>query len=470
MTTSLTEFQHWLDAPRETEHLEFKEAKNQYDTTKLMRYCVALANEGGGKFVLGVTDKPPRKVVGTAAFQNTADITSKVFEKLRFRVDVEELAHPDGRVVIFHIPSRPKGTAYQHEGAYLMRSTEDTVPMSEDRLRQIFAEGQPDWLNHPAKSGCTADEVIQLLDTQTYFDLMGLPYPTTREGVLERLRGENLISPKAGAWVISRLAALLLAKNLELFPTEVSRKAPRVVVYEGISKLETRLEQIGKKGYAVGFENLLSFVHGLAPANKVVEQAIRHEVKMFPLQALRELVANALIHQDFGVSGSSVMVEMYLDRVEISNPGTPPISPDRFIDEFRSRNEKVADLMRRMGICEEKGSGIDKVVAASEVYQLPAPDFRVGELRTTAVLFAHKDFSEMSKADRIRACYQHCCLMYVTNQRMTNKSLRERFRLPESKAANASQVIAACQEAGRIKLDDSDTTSKRYARYLPFWA
>jgi ATP-dependent DNA helicase RecG len=263
---------------------------------------------------------------------------------------------------------------------------------------------------------------------------------------------------------------LLLAKTLEPFPTEVSRKAPRVVLYDGVSKLETRMEQFGKKGYAVGFENLLSFVHGLAPSNKVIEQAIRHEVKMFPLQALRELIANALIHQDFNAVGGSVMIEMYSDRVEISNPGTPPISPERFIDEYQSRNERLADLMRRMGVCEEKGSGIDKVVSASEVYQLPAPDFRVGAHRTTAVLFAHKDFSEMSKSDRVRACYQHCCLAYVTNQRMTNKSLRERFRLPEGKAANVSQVITACQEAGKIKLDDSDTTSKRYARYLPYWA
>mgnify|MGYP001374678114 CR=1 FL=1 len=106
----------------------------------------------------------------------------------------------------------------------------------------------------------------------------------------------------------------------------------------------------------------------------------------------------------------------------------------------------------------------------SKHYQLPAPDFRVGELRTTAVLYAHKDFSEMSKADRIRACYQHCTLMYVTNQLMTNKSLRERFKLPESKTAVVSQTISAAQEAGKIKLDDSDTTSKRYARYLPYWA
>src|SRR5690606_18937340 len=89
----------------------------------------------------------------------------------------------------------------------------------------------------------------------------------------------------------------------------------------------------------------------------------------------------------------------------------------RFIDEYRSRNELLADFMRRLGICEEKGSGIDKVVNAAEVFQLPAPDFKVGEFRTTAVLFAHKEFEDMSKKDRIRACYQHCCLLYVSNKR-----------------------------------------------------
>ncbi len=126
--------------------------------------------------------------------------------------------------------------------------------------------------------------------------------------------------------------------------------------------------------------------------------------------------------------------------------------------------------MRRFGICEEKGSGIDKVVNAAEVYQLPAPDFRVGETRTTAVLFAHQDFSDMGKSDRIRACYQHCCLRYVSNQRMSNKTLRARFGFDESKNAQISQVIGATKEQGLIKADDSTSTSTRYAVYLPFWA
>lgn len=460
----------WLAVVREDEHLEFKEAKQQYDTGKLLRYCVALANEGGGHLVLGVSDKPPRRVVGTQAFQNTGEIKARILEALRFRVEITELMPPDGRVLVFEIPPRPVGTPLHWDGAYLMRAGEDLVPMTADQLRRILAEGGPDWFDQAAREHASADEVIALLDTQSFFDLIGLPYPTTREGVLARLAQERLIAEQTDGWLISHLAAILLAKRLDSFSPELARKAPRVVIYEGINKLVTREDKPGMRGYAVGFESLVDFVHSAAPQNRFVEQVLREEVKMFPRQAIRELVANALIHQDFQASGASVMIEMYADRLEISNPGLPPIKVERFIDEYRSRNERLADLMRRMGICEEKGSGIDKVVDAAEVYQLPAPDFRAGETRTTAVLFAHQDFAEMSKPDRIRACYQHCCLKYVSNQRMSNQSLRERFRLPESKAATVSLVIGAAKDAGLIKADESESSSTRYARYLPFWA
>jgi ATP-dependent DNA helicase RecG len=471
--TSLDTLERWLSAPAETERQEFKEAKQQFDTTKLLRYCAALANEGGGHMVLGVTDKPPRRVVGSLAFPSLTDINrikAYIVEKLRMRVEVEELSHPDGRVLVFEVPSRPVGHPVDFDGAYLMRAGEDLVPMTPDQLRRIFAEGQPNWFSLAAKTRLSPDEVVALLDTQTYFELIGLPYPTTRDGVLAKLSGEGLIASSHTGWSVSNLAAILLAKRLDAFSPELARKSPRVVIYDGINKLVTREDKPGLRGYAVGFESLVDFVHSAAPQNKFVEQAVREEVKMFPKQALRELIANALVHQDFLASGASVMIEMYADRLEVSNPGVPPIRVERFIDEYRSRNERLADLMRRIGICEEKGSGIDKVVSAAEVFQLPAPDFRVGEMRTTAVLFAHQDFSAMSKPDRVRACYQHCCLLYVSNQRMSNQSLRERFGLPESKAAITSQVIGATKEAGLIRADDSETSSTRYARYLPFWA
>src|SRR5205823_1434195 len=141
-----------------------------------------------------------------------------------------------------------------------------------------------------------------------------------------------------------------------------------------------------------------------------------------------------------------------------------------FIDEYKSRNEKLANLMRRVGICEERGSGIDRVVFQSEFHQLPAPDFRVSEHRTIAVMFAYKAFDEMNGEDRIRSCFQHCVLRYVTNQRMTNQSLRDRFKLPESKTETVSRIIGDTIQQGKIKPDDPSNRSKRYAKYVPWWA
>jgi ATP-dependent DNA helicase RecG len=307
------------------------------------------------------------------------------------------------------------------------------------------------------------------LDTQSYFDLLHLPYPVNRAGVLERFESEKLIQRQDGGWTITNMGAMLFAKKLEQFD-RLARKAARVIVYEGKNKLKTKLDKPGTKGYAVGFQGLVEFIYGLVPSNEVIEQALRREVKMFPEIAVRELVANALIHQDFTQTGTSVMIEMYDDRMEITNPGKPFISPDRFIDEYQSRNERLADLMRRLGICEEKGSGVDKVVQAAEVFQLPAPDFRVGEKRTSAILFSHKAFEDMDRNDRIRATYQHCCLRYVMNEKMTNQSLRERFMLSEDKTATVSQVIAATLDTGKIKLADPAQTSTRYRSYVPFWA
>ena len=170
------------------------------------------------------------------------------------------------------------------------------------------------------------------------------------------------------------------------------------------------------------------------------------------------------------MTGTSVMVEIYDTRVEISNPGEPIVPIERFIDGYESRNERLANLMRRLGICEEKSSGIDKVVHAAEVFQLPAPDFRTSYRRTIVALYGPRDFEEMGRDDRIRACYQHCALKWVMSENMTNLTLRERFKLPESKSAIASQIIAATMEIGLIKLDKTVGSSRKYARYLPFWA
>ncbi len=469
MATTTSQIDDLLAVRSEDEHLEFKEAANSLHFEELVDYCVALANEGGGRMLLGITDKVPRRVVGTKAFEVPERTVAGIYERLHLKVTFDEVAHSSGRVLVFHVPSRPVGHPVHYKGRYLMRAGEELVPMTPDQLKKIMAEGEPDWALKPAMTECDGEKVVQVLDTQSYFDLLHLPYPATRHAVLERFTSERLIERAGGAWTITNLGAILFAKKLESFD-RLARKAPRVIVYEGTNKLKTKLDKPGTKGYAVGFQGLVEFINGLVPSNEVIEQALRREVKMFPEIAVRELVANALIHQDFTESGTSVMVEIYDDRMEISNPGKPFISPDRFIDEYQSRNERLADLMRRLGICEEKGSGVDKVIQAAEGFQLPAPDFRVGEKRTSVVLFGHKDFEDMDRTDRIRATYQHCCLRYVMNEKMTNQSLRERFRLSEKKTESVSRAIRDTVDAGKIKLADPEQTSLRYRNYVPFWA
>jgi ATP-dependent DNA helicase RecG len=469
VATTIEQLEMLLSVPRETQTLEFKEAKASFDREKLGRYCVAIANEGGGQLVLGVTDSPPRRVVGTSAFQDLIALAAELFTAIGFRVDVEEVAHANGRVLVFHVPSRPRGTAYNHKGAYLMRSGESLVSMSEDKLRAIFSEGGPDWLDEPSMTNVSADDVVDLLDTQAFFELFKLPYPTSQEGVIERLLAERLIDKADGGFVIRRVGALLFAKRLARFP-DLARKAARVIVYTGNNKLETRIDQLGEKGYAAGFQGLVRFITEQMPQNEIIKDALRQSVKLLPEVALRELVANALIHQDFKATGAGPVVEIYSSRIEVSNPGEPIVPVERFIDGYQSRNERLTDLMRRMDICEERSSGVDRVVHTAEIFQLPAPEFRSDLGRTNVIVHGPRDFEGMTRDDRIRACYQHCVLKWVMAERMTNETVRGRFGLSISKASAVSQIISATVDAGWIKADQSVGASKKYARYLPHWA
>jgi predicted HTH transcriptional regulator len=321
-----------------------------------------------------------------------------------------------------------------------------------------------------AASDLSAEDVLRLLDYPAYFELTGLPLPENRAGILNALKADQLIQEMPGGqWGIANLGAILFAKQLHSFQ-HLERKAVRLILYRGNSRIETVREIEGNKGYAVGFEGLVDYLKALLPSNEEIGKAFRKEVPMYPELAIRELVANAIIHQDFFVSGTGPMIELFDTRMEITNPGVPLVATDRFLDSPpQSRNEALASFMRRINICEERGSGVDKVVSQTEFYQLPAPIFEETEQHTRVVLFTYKSFRDMESEDRIRACYQHCCLKYVNRESMNNTSLRERFSIDESNSAIASRVIRQTLEAGLIKLYDPKANRKAY-RYVPYWA
>ena len=468
--------------PKETEWVEFKH--NNANPQEIGEYISALAHgavlngKAFGYLVWGVRDFD-HSVVGTTFVPRTARVGNEELENWLLRllepkiqIRFFEFTVDCQPVVLLEIPRaarRPirfSGKEFIRVGSYKKKL--ENFPEKERTLWRLF--DQTPFEDGIAEEHAADSEVLRLLDYPAYFDLLEQALPENRDGILAALKDDGLISPcEAGGWNITNLGAVLFAKRLEDFRS-LRRKAVRVIQYRGTGRVETKREQVGSKGYTSGFEGLIGFINGLLPSNEVIEQALRRTTPMFPELAVRELVANALIHQDFFVTGTGPTVEIFDDRIEITNPGEPLVDIQRFLDTPpKSRNERITSLMRRFRICEERGSGIDKVVFQVELFQLPAPLFEVPKGFTRVVLFAHKTLSAMDKADRVRACYLHACLKRVSRDYLTNASLRERFGIDEKNKAMVSRYIRESVEEGVIRPFD-ESAARRMMKYVPFWA
>ncbi|OHB68100.1 MAG: transcriptional regulator [Planctomycetes bacterium RBG_13_62_9] len=472
-----------LRLPSETEWAEFKYNKAVPDeigeTVSAISNSVALVGRSCGYFVWGIDDKT-HKIAGTAFLPRQTRVGNEELENwllrllepsVDFHIYEDEI---DGkRVVLFEIPSAPnrpvrfRDTEYIRVGSYTKKLRD--FPEKERALWRIF--DQVPFEEGIAKENASADEVLDIIDYPKYFQLMQPPLPDNRTAILARMSSESIVRPQpSGSYHMTNVGAVLFARNLTGF-RRLARKALRVIIYKGHNRTNTIREQTGAKGYAVGFEGAIRFINDQLPQNEEIGQALRREVRMYPEIAIRELIANALIHQDLNITGAGPTVEIFADRMEITNPGVPLIDTLRFIDEPpRSRNETLAAFMRRVAICEERGSGIDKVIFNVEMFQLPAPDFRVAGTSTVAVLYGPRGFSEMNRDERVRACYQHACLQYVSGTKMSNASLRKRLGIKESNYPMASRIIRDAITAELIRPAGEGITSKRDATYVPFWA
>lgn len=473
-----------LSVSRETEWIEFK--LNNADPTEIGKNISAISNAATlhhkpvGFIVWGIDNTsgqpvgtdfdPSRQKVGGEELENW--LSHHLHPRVNFTIHTAKT--PKGAALIIfevhpcrHTPVRFDDFDYIRVGSYTKKLRD--YPEKERALWSILEKAH--FESSTAAHELDSDEVLSLIDYPTYFEMAGQRLPTNKSGILGKLEREKLVAAGAyGRWSVTNLGAILFAKKLTDFDM-LSRKVVRVIIYRSKNRTETIKEQLGVKGYAAGFSGLMAYVNDQLPRNEQIGQALRRDVRMYPEVAIRELVANALIHQDFSFTGDSPIIEIFPDRIEITNSGVPLISTDRFIDEPpRSRNESLAALMRRLNICEERGSGIDKVILNVELYQLPAPEFLVTESHTKVILYAHRKLSEMDRGDKVRACYQHACLQYVSNEKMTNTTLRKRFALDERNAAIASRILGDTIKARLIKLDDPANTSRKHARYLPYWA
>ena len=469
----------------ETACVEFKE--NNFAPAVIGKYISALANaavladRNFAYLIWGIRDVD-HAVTGTHFDPDSAKcqgqplafwLAQRLDPDVAFTFQI--VAHPDGRLVLLEIPAATASPVAFERVAYI-RIGSATPRLSDypGRQKALWNKLQPYlWESGIATHFLGEDDVLARIDYASYFDLTDQPLPTDRSGIFDRLSQDQIIVPDVGGrWNITNLGAILFAKCLDDFDLRIARKAVRFTAYNGTGRTDMVTHRHDEpRGYATGFAGLADYIDRLLPRNEQIGKAFRTEHPLFPSIAIRELVVNALIHQDMTITGAGPSIELFSNRLEITNPGKPLISPDRFIDSPpRSRNEALAAFMRRMKLCEEQGTGIDKVVAAVERYQLPPPDFRVGDggiEATCGVLFAPRRFADMTVEERIRACYQHAVLKFLNGESMKNSSLRARFGIVPRNAAQVSQVIRRARDRKLIKAQDP---AHPQSGYVPFWA
>lgn len=468
--------------PNETQWVEFKH--NNYLPDMIGQDISALANsatlhEKSCAYMLWGVDDTTHEIVGTEFNMQTVKKGQQELENwlrslLSKNADFEfhSVKVEDKHVGVLIIHRAVNQTVmfqkvdYIRVGSYTKKLSEYPALQAQlwDRLRTSKFE------ERLAKHDLDLVAALGMLEYSTYFDLVKMPQPTNAEGICHYLEEEHILEKQDnGLYAITNLGAILFAKRLSDFP-RLSRKAVRVVQYKGSNRLNMLKEYDGTKGYAVGFEGLLGFIDALLPTAEVINGALREKKTAYPSLAIREAVGNALIHQDFSIPGTGPVVEIFDGRIEITNPGTPMVDIKRIVDNPpKSRNEKLAELMRRLRICEELGTGWDKIVISCELQMLPAPRIDLYEENTKVTLYAEMPFSSLSAEDKLWACYLHACVKQVENEQLTNTSLRERFGLKPSSSGSVSRLIKEAVNMKLIKPLDPET-APRYMRYIPYWA
>lgn len=476
----------WLEkslgtVPSELNEIDWK-ASLSPKNDKLCKHIAAFANlPGGGYLAFGIDNNTG--VVSGINKTIADDIVERLSSLCRDGVDpLVSIDHSienfrDTPVLLVYIkesaikPVHLKGQSI--EDTYI-RSGGSTRKASRQEVGALMLNSKsPTWEELHASKLLNEVEVITLLEYDKVLQMLGKPVPGNIPEILQWLKDEKMIKDVDGkGYYITNFGAIAAAKDLNKFD-DLSRKAVRLIKYEDKNKSAGSKEYPGTKGYAIGFEGLIQFVKGLLPGSEVIKNALRAETVVYPEIALRELIANTLIHQDFSIRGSGSMIEIFEDRIEFTNPGKllPTKKLDRLIRTTpESRNEILAAAFRRYNICEERGSGFEKAVIAIELFGLPPLKFEETENSFKVTMFSPRKFAEMSNDERIEACYQHSIIEYYGNGGFNNASLRRRFGMHDKQIAQISKLIKEAIAAGRIKSKDPESESKKFSLYIPYWA
>ncbi|MDY0004188.1 MAG: ATP-binding protein, partial [Polyangia bacterium] len=357
---------------KEAEQLEFKEAKAKLDPDELTRYLCALANEGGGRVVLGVTDKLPRRVVGSQAFVDLERARKEQTGRLRLKVLSEVVDHPDGRVVVFTVPSRPMGVPIEWKGAYLMRAGDALIPMTADQIRGIFDETVQDYSAEICSKAGLGD-----LDPSCIETFRRLWVAKSRNPALASMPVEQLLEDaeliQGGKVTFAALVLLGTHKALGL------HLGMAEVVFEYRSS-EASIAHQQRKEYRQGFvgfhDDLWQTINLRNDQFSYQEGFFQRQIPSFNEDVLREAVLNAVSHRDYRKAGS-VFVRQFPERIEIVSPGGFPagITSENLLWKQNPRNRRIADALLRCGLVERSGQGADRMFSTCIREAKPVPDY-----------------------------------------------------------------------------------------------
>ena len=372
MNVTLDQLATWMKAEYEDEHLEFKEAKEHYDFEELVKYCVALANEKGGRIILGVTDKKPRKVVGTRAFSHIGRTKAGLVERLHLRIDADELEHPEGRIIVVSIPSRPVGMPIQYKGAYWMRSGEDLVPMTPDMLKRIFSETGPDFSAEICPKAVLGDLSEVAIERLREMWLRDSGNEALRHVSTEQLLEDAELLLEGG---VTKAALILLGTRRALG----KHLAQAEVVFE-FRSAETSVSYQQRKEYREGFftfqDDLWETINLRNDMHHFQDGLFVWDVPSFNEAVVREAILNAVSHRDYRLGGS-IFVRQYPRRLEIISPGgfPPGITPENILWRQMPRNRRVAEVLSKCGLVERSGQGARRMFEECIKESKPLPDF-----------------------------------------------------------------------------------------------
>jgi len=449
---------------------------------KLCQHISAFANMPGGGFLAFGIDNKTATIIGVNK-SNADNIVERLASLCRdgvnplVKIDHSIETFRGEEILIVYIQEsaiKPVHIAGKTIEDSFIRSGGTTRKASRQEVGALMLNSKaPTWEELHASKLVTELEVVTLLEYDKILELLGKPVPTDIKEVLKWLEDEKMLVDVDGkGYYITNFGAVAAAKDLNKFDG-LARKSVRLIKYEGKNKAGASKEYPGRKGYAVGFESLILFVQGLLQDSEVIKNALRVDTSIYPEVALRELIANILIHQDFTIRGSGPMIEIFDDRIVFSNPGK--LLPSKKIDRLirttpESRNEVLASAFRRYNICEERGSGFEKAVIAIELYGLPPLKFEELENSFQVTMYAPRKYGEMTNDERIEACYQHSIIEYFGNGGFSNTTLRNRFGMHEKQASQISLLIKDAMDVGKIKPKDPDNVSKKFSLYVPYWA